>query len=563
MQGQGLFRAGRGSLAGALLSSLFLCFGASNGVFTDVARQRGVNFRLENSATSQKYLPETMGGGVAVFDYDNDGRLDLFFTNGAHIDDPMPGGRKAEKSDARYGNRLFHQNPDGTFTDVTSKAGLSGSGYSMGVAVGDYDNDGFEDLFVTGLDRAALYHNNGDGTFTDVTEKSGTAVTGWSTSAGFFDYDNDGKLDLFVGRYVEWSFEGNRRCGNEGGGRHYCHPLLYRGTTSVLYHNNGDGTFTEVSSHSGISKLLGRALGVAFADYDGDGWTDVFVANDSMQSFLFRNNGDGTFTEKGIAAGVAYDEDGNAFAGMGVDFADYDNDGRPDLVVTDLATQKYMLFRNTGDGSFSSETDASGLSRASMTSTGWGIKWADFDNDGWKDLFAAQGHIDDNMFGASRTLTYRQKPMLLRNNRGRLLLWPEDPHTAIMQAHVGRGLAVGDLDNDGAVDIVTSNIGEGPSIFRNNHEGSGHWIGISPKGTRSNRDGIGCRVKVVGSSGRTQYYTVNTAGSYLSASDRRLVIGLGADDSAQLIELRWPAGGVQQLQNVKSNQWLTVVEPSP
>ncbi|MGB6946983.1 MAG: CRTAC1 family protein [Bryobacteraceae bacterium] len=550
-----------GILACMAFGHLFLCSAASDEVFTDVTQRLGVGFRLENSPTTQKYLPETMCGGVAVFDYDNDGRLDIFFTNGAHIDDPMPNGKKPEKSNPRYSNRLYHQNPDGTFTDVTEKAGLAGSGYSMGVAVGDYDNDGFEDLFVTGLDRTTLYHNNGDGTFTDVTAKSGTATNGWSTSAGFFDYDNDGKLDLFVDRYVDWSFADNRRCGN-GVARFYCHPLYYRGTTSVLYHNNGDGTFTDVSAKAGISHLLGRGLGVSFADYDHDGWTDIYVANDSMQSFLYHNNHDGTFTEEAIAAGVGYDEDGNAFAGMGVDFGDYNNDGLPDLVISDLAMQKYMLFQNSGGGIFTAQTESSGLARASMTSTGWGAKWADFDNDGWKDLFVAQGHTDDEIYGPSRILTYRQKPLLLRNEKGRLLPWPADPGVALAQARVGRGLAVGDLDNDGGIDVVVANIGASASILHNNIGARQHWIGLIPRGTKSNRDGIGCRVKVVGASGLTQFYTVNTAGSYLSASDRRLLIGLGADKSVKRIEARWPSGTVQVLENLKSNQWLPLVEPA-
>ncbi len=564
VRAKGLPRVSRRTLIFAYLvfGHLLLCSAASQEEFTDVARVMGINFRLENSPTTQKYLPETMCGGVAVFDFDNDGRLDIFFTNGARIDDPMPDGKKPEKSDARYSNRLFHQNPDGTFTDVTGKAGLAGTGYSMGVAVGDYDNDGFEDLFVTGLDRATLYHNNGNGTFTDVTAKSGTATNGWSTSAGFFDYDNDGKLDLFVDRYVDWSFAGNVRCADAANRRHYCHPLVFHGTTSVLYHNNGDGTFTDVSAKAGISRMIGRGLGVAFADYDHDGWTDIYVANDSMQSFLFRNNGNGTFTEKGIAAGVGYDEDGNAFAGMGVDFADYNNDGLPDLVVTDLSSQKYMLFENAGDGTFTAQTESSGLARASMTFTGWGAKWVDFDNDGWKDLFVAQGHTDDEFYGPSRILTYREKPLLLRNDQGhRLIPWPADPGRTFVSAWVGRGVAVGDLDNDGAVDIVTSNIGQNAYVLHNNVGARNHWIGLVPRGTRSNRDGIGCRVKVVSASGLTQFYTVNTAGSYLSASDRRLLIGLGADNSVKLIEARWPSGAVQVLENVKSNQWLPLVEP--
>ena len=536
----------------------------SDEAFSDITRSSRVSFHAENSPTTQKYLPETMCGGVAILDYDNDGRLDIFFTNGAQIDDPMPAGRVPAKDDPRYWNRLFHQNADGSFTDVTEKAGLGGVGYSMGVAVGDYDNDGFEDLYVTGLDRTTFYHNNGDGTFTDVTAKSGTATSGWSTSAGFFDYDNDGKLDLFVDRYIDWGFQENRWCGPPER-RFYCHPLLYRGVTSVLYHNNGDGTFTDVSVKSGIGKFNGRGLGVAFADYDNDGWPDIYVANDSMQAFLYRNNGDGTFTENAVAAGVAYNGDGEAFAGMGADFSDYDNDGLPDVVVTDLAKQRYMLFHNLGDGSFESDTDRSGLARASRVSTGWGVRWLDADNDGWKDLFAAQGHTDDEMYGDSQILTYRQKPLLLRGEKGRLSPWPGDPGAVFASAWVGRGAASGDLDNDGAIDLVASNLGRNAYILHNNAGRRNHWIGIVPRGTRSNRDGIGCRLKIVGASGFTQYYTVNTAGSYLSASDRRVLAGLGADETVKLIEARWPSGTeMQRIENVKSGAtWLKLVEPAP
>ena len=549
---------------GILCSASFLLAPAdAREAFTDIARSLGIGFRLENSATKQKYLPETMLGGVAVFDYDNDGRLDLFFTNGAQIDDPMPVGKKPEKTDRRYWNRLFHQNADGAFTDVTEKAGLAGSGYSMGVAVGDYDNDGFEDLFVTGLDRATLYHNNRDGTFTDVTAKSGAGANGWTTSAGFFDYDNDGKLDLFVARYLDWSFASNQHCGPSAAIRFYCHPLLYRGLTSVLYHNNGDGTFTDVSRASGIAKLPGRGLGVAFTDYDNDGWTDIYVANDSMQSFLYHNNANGTFTEKGITAGVAYDEDGNAFAGMGVDAADYNNDGLPDLVVTDLANQKYMLFRNAGDGTFTIETDSAGLGRASQVSTGWGVKWIDLDNDGWKDLFAAQGHTDDEMFGGSKILTYRQKPLLLKNDRGHLFPWPTTTGPVLGTGWVGRGAAAGDLDNNGSIDIIAASIAQNAYVLHKSVSGNNHWVGIRTQGTRSNRDGIGCKIKITGSSGFTQFYTVNTAGSYLSASDRRVLAGLGAGAIVKRIEVRWPSGTVQTIENLKADQWLTLIEPPP
>jgi hypothetical protein len=338
--------------------------------------------------------------------------------------------------------------------------------------------------------------------------------------------------------------------------------MLYPGVTSVLYHNNGDGTFTDVSQKSGIAKLAGRGLGVAFADYDNDGWTDIYVANDSMQCFLYHNNGDGTFTETGIAAGVAYNEDGDAFAGMGIDFADYNNDGLPDLVVTDLANQEYMLFRNLGDGTFTSDTNQSGLARASHIFTGWGIKWIDVDNDGWKDLYVAQGHTDDEMYGDSQILTYQQKPLLLRSNKGRLSPWPGDPGKVFASAWVGRGTAAGDLDNDGAIDLVTSNIGQNGYVLHNNAGKHNHWIGINPRGTRSNRDGIGCRIKIVSASGLIQYYTVNTAGSYLSASDRRVLAGLGADERVNLIEARWPSGAVQRIENVKGGQWLNLVEPT-
>src|SRR5579875_1046206 len=534
---------------------------ASEQPFIDVAVDKGIHFRLENSPTSQKYLPETMAGGVALFDYDNDGRLDVFFTNGARIEDPMPPGKWPVKSEARFSNRLFHQNADGTFTDVTQKAGLAGTGYSMGVAVGDYDNDGFEDLLVTGLNGATLYHNNGNGTFTDVSARAGILVPGWSTSAGFFDFDNDGHLDLFIARYIDWDFSRNIRCGPKEGTREYCHPNNYRGQPSVLYHNNGDGTFADVSAKSGIAACIGKGLGVAFADYDDDGWTDIYVANDSVQSFLYHNNRNGTFTETAIGAGVGYDEDGNDFAGMGVDFADYNNDGKPDIVVTDLADQKYMLFRNTGDGMFTPVTNPYGLARASRTSTGWGIQWIDVDNDGWKDLFVAQGHTDD-MYGTSKILTYRQKPLLLRNDKAHLMPWTGSVGATLSQAWIGRGLATGDINNDGAVDLVVTNIGERPYMLINHAAGQNHWIGIVPRGTVSNRDGIGCKLKITGASGLTQYFAVNTAGSYLSASDRRVVAGLGRDQSVKLIEARWPSGIVQRLENIPSNQWIQLVEPA-
>ena len=531
--------------------------------FSDVTQTVKIQFKQENSATSNKYLVETMGGGVALLDYDNDGRLDIFFTNGAKIDDPMPDGKLPDKSDPKFSNRLYHQSSNGTFTDVTEKAGLTGipqNHYDMGVAVGDYDNDGFEDMYVTGFGGNTLYHNNGDGTFTDVTKKAGVAASGWNTSAGFLDYDNDGKLDLFVTRYVDWTFKTNRYCGEEKPGyRAYCHPDNYEGVTSILYHNDGNGTFTDVSEKAGIAKSIGKGLGVSFADYDGDGFTDIFVANDSVQCFLFHNNGNGTFSEVGLFKGVGYNEDGKTFAGMGTDFSDYDNDGLPDVIVTDLSNERYMLFRNNGDGSFRDVTNQSGVGGATLAFAGWSTRFFDYDNDGWKDLFVAQSHVMDTIEKTAPNLRYMQPPLLLRNQAGHFNR--VSPGEAFRKEWAGRGAAFGDLDNDGDVDVVVSNAGQYAYVLRNDGGNRNQWLGIATIGTKSNRDGIGARVKVVSASGLTQYFTVNTAVGYLSASDKRLIVGLGSDATAKLVEIRWPSGTIQRLENVKAGQFLRVTEP--
>ena len=531
--------------------------------FSDVTQTVKIQFKQENSATSNKYLVETMGGGVALLDYDNDGRLDIFFTNGAKIDDPMPDGKLPDKSDPKFSNRLYHQSSNGTFTDVTEKAGLTGipqNHYDMGVAVGDYDNDGFEDMYVTGFGGNTLYHNNGDGTFTDVTKKAGVAASGWNTSAGFLDYDNDGKLDLFVTRYVDWTFKTNRYCGEEKPGyRAYCHPDNYEGVTSILYHNDGNGTFTDVSEKAGIAKSIGKGLGVSFADYDGDGFTDIFVANDSVQCFLFHNNGNGTFSEVGLFKGVGYNEDGKTFAGMGTDFSDYDNDGLPDVIVTDLSNERYMLFRNNGDGSFRDVTNQSGVGGATLAFAGWSTRFFDYDNDGWKDLFVAQSHVMDTIEKTAPNLRYMQPPLLLRNQAGHFSR--VSPGEAFRKEWAGRGAAFGDLDNDGDVDVVVSNAGQYAYVLRNDGGNRNQWLGIATIGTKSNRDGIGARVKVVSASGLTQYFTVNTAVGYLSASDKRLIVGLGSDVIAKLVEIRWPSGTIQRLENVKAGQFLRVTEP--
>jgi enediyne biosynthesis protein E4 len=532
--------------------------------FSDVTAALGVSFTHHNSATSNKYLLETMGGGVALLDYDNDGRLDIFLTNGAKIDDPMSADKQPDKSDPACWNRLYRQTPDGTFADVTEKARLTGmpqNRYGMGVAVADYDNDGFADIYVTNYGANTLYRNNGDGTFTDVTDRAGVAAGGWSASAGFFDYDNDGRLDLFVTRYVEWSFQNNRYCGEKKPGyRAYCHPDNYEGTTDLLYHNNGDGTFSEVSAKAGISKSVGKGLGVSFADYDADGYTDIYVANDSVQSFLFHNTGDGTFAEVGLLAGVGFNEDGKTFAGMGVDFADYDNDGRADIVVTDLSNERYRLFRQNADGSFRDVTNSTGLGGATLPFSGWSTRFFDYDSDGWKDLFVAQGHVMDTIEKTAPNLKYMQPPLLLRNDSAHFV--------RVVAGQVfetdwaGRGAAFGDLDNDGDVDVVVSNVGQHAVILRNDGGNRNNWLEIRTAGTRSNRDGIGCRVKVVSDSGVSQYFTVNTAAGYLSASDKRLTVGLGSAAAATLVEVRWPSGAVQKFEHVKAGQILTATEPA-
>ncbi len=554
-----------GVLIAAVASVLPLVAAAPNDVqFTDVTRAAGIDFLHQSSATSNKYLIETIGGGVALVDYDNDGRLDIFFTNGAKIDDPMPEGRQPDKSESKYWNRMYRQQPDGTFVDTTEKAGLTGmpqNRYGMGVAVGDFDNDGFEDLYVTGYGGNTLYHNNGNGTFTDVTARTGVGAGGWSASAGFLDYDNDGRLDLFVTRYIDWTFSTNRYCGEKKPGyRAYCHPDNYSGVTDILYHNNGDGTFSDVSQKAGVADPHGKGLGVAFADYDRDGFMDIYVANDSVQSFLFHNNGNGTFTEQGLLAGVGFNEDGKTFAGMGVDFADYDNDGRPDVVVTDLSNERYKLFHQNTDGSFRDMTNESGVGGLTLPFSGWSTRFVDYDNDGWKDIFVAQGHVMDTIEKTSPNLSYLEPPLLMRNEAGRFTR--VEPGEVFRQVWAGRGAAIGDLDNDGDADIVLSNAGQHAVVMRNDGGNRRHWLAIQTIGTKSNRDGIGCLVKVVSASGVTQWFTVNTAVGYQSASDKRLLVGLGADATAGLVEIRWPSGVVQTFEHVAADRVLTATEPA-
>jgi enediyne biosynthesis protein E4 len=560
------------SLTIAVLSAPLLVFAAllsgeeagrpGRPTFVNIADSAHVAFKCEPSKTSRKYLIETMVGGVAVFDYDGDSLLDIFFVNGAALQDPMPRGKVPDKSDPRYWNRLYHNNGDGTFTDVTEKAGLQGKFYGQGVAIGDYDNDGRPDIYVTNFGHNTLYHNNGDGTFTDVTEKAGVGASGWSAGAAFVDYDRDGRLDLFVTRYLAWDFEPDIWCGATGPGmRSYCHPENYQAVSSLLFHNNGDGTFTDVTEKSGLAKAPGKGLGVDINDYDHDGWPDIFVANDAIAEQLFHNNHDGTFTEVGIEAGTAYDENGSHFSGMGVSFDDYDNDGWPDVFVGDLANQMYALFHNQ-KGHFEYVTGLTGLARTTISHSGWGTKFFDYDNDGWKDLFVAQSHVMDNVELSLPALHYREPMLLLRNNHGRFEDVSGQSGEVFKLPLVARGAAFGDLDNDGFVDIAVHCL-EGTSLVLRNQGGNGnHWLLINTVGTVSNRDGIGAVVRVVSESGVEQYAMVKTSGSYFSASDKRVHFGLGAEKIARLVEITWPSGIMQRLTNVRADQILTVKEPA-
>ncbi|MGA2696926.1 MAG: CRTAC1 family protein [Terriglobales bacterium] len=537
----------------SLILSLSLTFAAAPlpEPILNVKQATGIDFKLENSPTAQKYLIETMPGGVALLDYNNDGLLDIFLVNGGRITSPMQVPEGFDRHDPKYWNRLYRQNKDGSFTDVTERAGLNNAGdgnYGMGVAVGDYDNDGYPDLYVTSYGKNILYHNNGDGTFTDVTAKAGVAGGGWSVSAGFFDYDNDGKLDLFVTRYMEWDTKHSKDCG--GNYHTYCPPEEFPATTNILYHNNGDGTFTDVSAKSGISAKKGRGLGVAFADYDGDGFTDIYVANDGMQQYLFHNNGNGTFSEVGLESGAALSEDGRRLSGMGVVFQDYDNDGKPDVIVTELPREIYGVYHNDGNGTFSYRSLETGLGMLSSGSSGWGVGLEDFDNDGLKDLFVAQGHVLDNVEKIDPSLHYLELPLLAMNRQGRFE--GVDPGTTTLMA--ARGAAFGDLNNDGWQDVVVTQLGGPPQVFMN-HGGTARWLTINLRGTRSNRDGYGARVQV---NGQTRFAT--SAGSYLSASDKRLHFGLGNADTAK-VEITWPSGMHQTLKDVRADQILEVREP--
>ena len=529
--------------------------------FTDITAPSKINFKHAGSPASLKYLLETMGGGVAMFDYDNDGQMDLFFTNGALLKDPMTKNEQPDKHDPKYWNRLYHQKTDGTFEDVTDRAGLKGEGYSMGVAAADYDNDGYVDLYVTGYLENHLYHNNGNGTFTDVTKKLGVIGGGWSTSAGWIDYDRDGRLDLFVARYLDWDFEkGSIYCGDTRPGlRAYCHPDNFKGLTNILYHQKADGTFEDVSVKAGVADPNGKALGVAFGDFDNDGWPDIFVANDSVRQSLYHNKTDGTFEDVASTAGAGYDENGKTFAGMGIDCADYDNDGWPDVFITTLSNETYPLFHNNGDLTFTWTTNSSGVGQISLLYSGWGTHFLDADNDGLRDIFVAQSHVLDTIEKSTSYLKYKQTPLLMRNVGKGFADVSATAGPAFALPIAARGAAFGDLDNNGQVDVVVGVLNDSPLILRNDGT-KHHWIGIRLSGTKSNRQGIGARVIVIDSNEKRQIYDESTAGSYLSASDARIIAGLGDASVVKSIEVRWPSGRIQKVANPEIDRYITINE---
>lgn len=526
--------------------------------FENTIGKSGIQFILDNSAQPQKFQPETMTGGVALFDYNNDGLLDLFFCNGAHLPD-------MNKGDPRFHNRLYRNNGDGTFTDVTKEAGVAGSYYSVGAAVADYDNDGYQDLLVTGANGYQLFHNNGNGTFADVTPRAGLArahpelANAFSVAAGWLDFDNDGHLDLIIINYVKWTASTEPICASNGI-HAYCSPDSYAGLPNLLFHNNGDGTFTDVSEPSGIFKHAGKGMGVAFADYDNDGFVDIFVANDTFRNFLFHNNGNGTFTEVGLLSGVAYPENGRSVAGMGVDFRDIDNDGFPDIFETAMYNDNFLLFRNTRKGDFDYATLSSGIGAATRHLTAWGTGIFDFDNDGWKDIFTANAAILDNSEEVNHTPYWLPNSLFKNNRDGTFTDVSKSAGTSFGVPAPHRGAAFGDLNNDGRIDIVTNCLNARPEILMNRTANSNHWLLINLVGSISNRDGLGSRIKVITSEG-VQYNHATTSVGYGSSSDKRVHFGLGAATKIDQIEVKWPSGIKQVVSNVAADQILTLHEP--
>ncbi len=516
-----------------------------------------VDFKLDSCETPERHAPETMAGGVAVFDYNNDGKLDIFFTNGADI-------KTLHKTSAKYSNRLFENDGHGHFTDVTEKAGLAGTGYDMGVAIGDYDNDGYEDMFVAGVYRNTLYHNNGNGTFTDVSAKAGfnkpDAEYGplWSVAAAWIDVNNDGLLDLVVINYLKWDFATEPACESYGH-REYCHPKLYKPTPNQLFINNGDGTFRDASVESGLRAHPGKGMGIAMADSTLSGKMDLIVPNDKLLNSYFRNRGDGRFDEAAFEANVALREDGTFISGMGVDFRDIDNDGYPDIVIVALDGETFPIYRNTGKKDFEEVTQESGMTRLSSPMSGYSPTLADFDNDGWKDIFVSRGHVQSLL--AFPNLVVEQPNTVFRNLGGmKFLALTAEAGLTSQPPSRHRGSAVGDLNGDGRLDVVVTAISAPAEIWLNQSPSTNHWLELKLQGTKSNRDGIGARIKVTAGK-EVQYNHMSTSAGYASSSAGPVHFGLGTHNSADLVEIHWPSGIVQELKNVVGDRIVEVKEP--
>ena len=520
--------------------------------FTDVTEPAGIHFRHVDGRSGRRYFVENIGSGCAFVDFDNDGAIDIYLVNAADL----PG----FQSKSPPVNALYRNNGDGTFTDVTQRAGVGHSGYGTGITAGDYNNDGFVDLYVTNFGANVLYQNNGDGTFTDVTQAAGVGNARWSAGAAFADYNNDSFVDLYVANYCDWTFENHKTCDRQGI-EVYCGPEDFNGLPDALYRNNGDGTFTDVTRNAGVHNPTGKGLGVIWADYDNDNDLDIFVANDGTENFLYQNNGDGTFTDVAWMAGVEIDERGNPQGSMGVDFGDYNNDGTLDLVVTNFQRQRNMVYRNDGDGFFSDVSFRVGVGHT-LPDVSWGTGFVDFNNDGLRDLFVANGHIQDRIQQYDTSSTYLQlNELLLNNGTGRFVKMELAVDSPLQVRRVSRGVAFGDYDNDGDIDILISNADDTPELLRNDINGGNHWILVKTIGTRSNRDGIGARI-AVWTGELTQIAEVRSGSSYISQNDMRVHFGLGAATKIDRLEIRWPSGIVDQLQDVPVNQVIYVNEGS-
>jgi hypothetical protein len=522
--------------------------------FRDITAQAGLRFTHNNAAFGKKYLPETMGPGCAFLDYDGDGYPDILLVNG----EDWPGYKRVAST-----LKLYHNNHDGTFTDVTVKAGLAVALFGLGVAVGDYDNDGHDDIFVSALGQSHLFHNTGNGTFTDVTRAAGLwGPNEFSTSAAWVDYDRDGKLDLVVANYVQWSLEGDLRCTLDGTHKSYCTPESYKGTSARLWHNLGNGKFEDATQKAGLYDATSKSLGVAILDYNGDGLPDIFLANDTQPNKLYLNRGNGTFEEKAVASGVAFSEDGIARAGMGVDAADYDRSGHPSLIISNFANQMLSLYHNEGNGLFVDEAPRSEVGRNTLVTLGFACFFFDYDNDGWPDIFIADGHIENEVERVQKRVKYAEPPHMFRNLGGGKFQEVTDSLGAAFAApRVGRGAAYADIDNDGALDLLLTTNG-GPAYLFHNTGATNHSLRVKLVGTKSNRDGIGAVVRVTAEPDKQspQWQMLRSGSSYLSQSELVLTFGLGSRTQADALEIQWPSGQVDKLANVPGDQTITVQE---